>query len=92
VAAAALLDELRCAPLLRGHRGSPPLDRAAVADVLVRLATLARIAPDVVELDVNPLAVAEAGVTAVDVRVRVAAGPPASRDSVGERAARALDH
>jgi acyl-CoA synthetase (NDP forming) len=90
--AAAMLDELRCAPLLRGHRGSPPLDRAAVADVLVRLATLARIAPDVVELDVNPLAVAEAGVTAVDVRVRVAAGPPASRDSVGERAARALDH
>ena len=86
-----MVDELRCAPLLHGHRGSPPLDRAAVTDVLVRLAALARIAPDVVELDVNPLVVGEDGVTAVDVRVRVAAGTPAWHDPVGERAARALD-
>ena len=44
-----MIDELRCAPLLHGHRGSPPLDRGAAADVPVRLALPARMAPDVVE-------------------------------------------
>jgi acyl-CoA synthetase (NDP forming)/RimJ/RimL family protein N-acetyltransferase len=90
-AAAAMLDELRCAPLLRGHRGSPPLDRAAVCDVLARLALLARIAPDIVELDVNPLMVGERGATAVDVKVRLATDAHAVGDPVADRAARALD-
>ena len=32
--AAALLRSLRCHPLLVGHRGSPPVDIAAVEDLL----------------------------------------------------------
>jgi acyl-CoA synthetase (NDP forming)/RimJ/RimL family protein N-acetyltransferase len=90
-AAAAMLDELRCAPLLHGHRGSPPLDHHAAAAVLDRLALLARIAPDVTELDVNPLVVTEHGATAVDVKVRLAAPAAAGADPVADRAARALD-
>jgi acyl-CoA synthetase (NDP forming)/RimJ/RimL family protein N-acetyltransferase len=90
-AATAVLDELRCAPLLHGHRGSPPLDRDAAADVLDRLALLARIAPDVTELDANPLVVTEDGVTAVDVKVRLAPPATGTTDPVADRAARALD-
>jgi acyl-CoA synthetase (NDP forming)/RimJ/RimL family protein N-acetyltransferase len=90
--AAAMLAELRCAPLLGGYRGSPALDRSAAADALERLAHLARIAPDVVELDVNPLVVGEDGVTAVDVTVHVAPpGPGPGGDPVGDRAVRTLD-
>ncbi|GAA3394879.1 bifunctional acetate--CoA ligase family protein/GNAT family N-acetyltransferase [Cryptosporangium minutisporangium] len=92
--ALAMLDELRCAPLLRGHRGSPPLDRAAVADVLDRLARLTAIAPQIAELDLNPLLVDEHGLTAVDIAVRchrtLPDGRPPRRDPVADDYARAL--
>ncbi|MFI5960088.1 GNAT family N-acetyltransferase [Cryptosporangium sp. NPDC051539] len=92
--AAAMLDELRCAPLLRGHRGSPPLDRAAVAGVLDRLARLATIAPAIAELDLNPLLVDEQGLAAVDIAVRChrpdPAGRPPRHDAVADDFARAL--
>ncbi|EXG82493.1 bifunctional GNAT family N-acetyltransferase/acetate--CoA ligase family protein [Cryptosporangium arvum] len=92
--AAAMLDELRCAPLLRGHRGSPPLDRGAVVDVLDRLARLAAIAPEIAELDLNPLLVDEHGVTAVDIAVRCHPSTPDGRslhrDPVADDYARAL--
>ncbi|GAA0222890.1 GNAT family N-acetyltransferase [Cryptosporangium japonicum] len=93
-ASVALLDELRCAPLLRGHRGSPPLNRAAVADVLDRLARLAAVAPQIAELDLNPLLLDEHRVTAVDIAVRchpsTPDGRPPHRDPVADDYARAL--
>ena len=76
---------------MHGHRGSPRLDAAAAARVLVRLARLAQIAPDVTELDVNPLVVGEQGVTAVDVKVRLAPARVTGRDPVADRGVRALD-
>jgi len=65
-----MLGELRCAPLLTGHRGSPALDRAAVADVLERISGLDLIAPQIRELEVNPLLVMEHGVHGRGVRIR----------------------
>jgi acetate---CoA ligase (ADP-forming) len=64
-------------PLLDGYRGAPPADVAALEDVLLRLGALADAHPEIVELDCNPVVVAERGATVVDARVRVA--PPAPR-------------
>lgn len=95
-AAQSMLAELRCAPLLRGHRGSPALDHTAVADVLNRLAHLSLIAPAVAELDLNPLLVGEDGLLAVDVAVRCHRPPTDStlttvrHDSVADDYTRAL--
>ncbi len=71
---AAALDQLgslRCAVRFGGYRGSPPLALHAAADVLLRLADMARDLPEIRELDLNPLVVSSSGVCVLDVRIRV---------------------
>jgi acyl-CoA synthetase (NDP forming) len=69
--AAEMIGELRGAQLLRGFRGHPALDESALTDAILRVSALLSIAPEVQELDLNPLKVLENGVCAVDARVRV---------------------
>jgi acyl-CoA synthetase (NDP forming) len=71
VDAADMIDSLRAAPLLRGYRGAPPLDEAALRDVLLRVSALVGACPEVLELDINPLKVLPSGTCAVDARMRV---------------------
>ena len=78
-AAREMLDETRGAALLRGFRGAPPADEAAFRDVLLRTSALVQACPEIAELDFNPVIVTRAGATVVDVRVRVARAPCASR-------------
>lgn len=72
--ALALVGGIRGAKLLEGVRGEAAADRELLADVLCRVAQLARDFPEVVELDVNPFLALPpgAGSCAVDARVRVA--------------------
>ena len=65
---------IRAAGILEGIRGQPRMDRAALADVIRRVAQLAADFPQIQELDVNPLLAFEAGAVAVDARVRVSVG------------------
>ena len=66
--AGAMLAELRGAALLRGVRGRPAADVAAVEDVLVKVAALAETYRESLRaLDLNPLVVREAGKGAVVV-------------------------
>jgi acyl-CoA synthetase (NDP forming) len=68
-AALAMLAELRGAALLRGARGRPPADIAALAEALVAVARLAEAHRDSLRaLDLNPLVVLDEGrgVVAVD--------------------------
>jgi acyl-CoA synthetase (NDP forming) len=67
----AMIDRTGAGKLLAGFRGAPPADRAAVIDVIVRLAQLARDCPRIAEIEINPLIVLENGAWAVDVRARV---------------------
>ena len=66
--AEAMLAELRGAALLRGVRGRPAADVAAIADVLVKIAALAEAHRERLRaIDLNPLVVREAGKGAVVV-------------------------
>lgn len=67
-----MLDGLRNQALLGELRGEPPVDRDAVADVLVALGEFAATAPDVVSVDLNPLIVQDGLPVAVDALVEVA--------------------
>ena len=67
-----MIGSLRMAPLLAGYRDAPPLDVAALTDVLHRVAQLAADIPSVAELDINPLILYPSGCTAVDTKIRVA--------------------
>jgi acyl-CoA synthetase (NDP forming)/RimJ/RimL family protein N-acetyltransferase len=74
--AEALIREVRAAPLLFGHRGSPAVDTEGLADLLLRVSRLADDLPEVAELDLDPVIARSEGVTAVDVRIRVSPAVP----------------
>jgi acyl-CoA synthetase (NDP forming) len=71
-----LIHGVHAAPLLFGHRGSPAVDTAALADVLLRVSRLADDLPEVAELDLNPVIATAGGAQAVDARIRVTAAEP----------------
>jgi acyl-CoA synthetase (NDP forming) len=56
---------------LAGYRNIPPVDGAAVKEVLQRLAQLAADLPEIAEIEINPLRAMGKGALAVDVRVRL---------------------
>ncbi len=69
--AAEMIDSVRGARLLRGYRGAPPADEAALEDVLLRTSELVSIAPALQELDLNPVIVLASGACVADVRIRI---------------------
>jgi acetyl coenzyme A synthetase (ADP forming)-like protein len=58
---------------LRGYRNLPPADRAAVLQVLLRIAQLAADFPELAEIEINPLRVLPdgQGAMAIDARIRL---------------------
>lgn len=72
--AEAMLDTLRLAPILRGHRGSPPVDIPALCHAIAALSRLGAANPDTLDAaEINPLLVrAEGqGVVILDALIRM---------------------
>ncbi len=65
------LQKLKGAALLRGGRGTPAADLAAVADCVLRLGAIIRGEPRVTEIEINPLRVYAKGALALDVLMHV---------------------
>jgi acyl-CoA synthetase (NDP forming)/RimJ/RimL family protein N-acetyltransferase len=76
VDAAEMISGARAAPLLTGHRGSPAVDTAGLAGMLLRVSRLADDLPEVAQLDLNPVIARPGDVQVVDVRIRVAPATP----------------
>jgi acetyltransferase len=66
-----MITEIRAYSLLRGVRGEPPADTAAIVDALLRVSQLVTEFPEIVEMDINPLIVREAGQGSVGVDMRL---------------------
>jgi acyl-CoA synthetase (NDP forming) len=64
-----MLKGIRGAAILQGVRGAPPVDFAALGDVVQRVAQLAIDHEEIAELDINPLLALPQGVQAVDARI-----------------------
>ncbi|GAA2303883.1 MULTISPECIES: acetate--CoA ligase family protein [Streptomyces] len=75
--ALSMLDGIRAAEVLRGVRGGEPVDRAALADLIVRVSRLVADFPEITEVDLNPVFATASGVLAADVRLLI--GDPAPR-------------
>ncbi|MBY0407322.1 MAG: GNAT family N-acetyltransferase, partial [Rickettsiales bacterium] len=58
---------------LKGFRDRKPVDSASVVNVLLKISQLVADIGAISELDINPLLVDEAGVIALDARVKIAA-------------------
>lgn len=56
---------------LDGFRGSEPLDRQSLRDVILRFALLLRRVPEVVEADLNPVRCMTTGCVVLDTRLRL---------------------
>ena len=74
-AAARLVDTPASAVKLRGTRGLPRADRAALADLVVRIGLLAEDLPELASLELYPVLVAQHGTTVVGARARLAPAP-----------------
>ncbi len=57
----AALDRLRIAPVLRGVRGEPPMDAAALAAAVIAVGRLMLDDPAISSLDINPMLLSGAG-------------------------------
>lgn len=64
-----LIQRISGKKLLQGFRGRKPLDMAQMAGILVNLGNLAAAAPDIEQIDINPLVVAKGKAIAVDATV-----------------------
>jgi acetate---CoA ligase (ADP-forming) len=70
-----MLSQLRTARLLAGHRGAPPGDRPALVSIIRRVAALAEIVPEVIDLELNVKVLTPGrGAVVVDGRMQIA--PP----------------
>ena len=67
--ALSMLDGIQAAEMLKGVRGSEPVDRDALATMLVNVSRLVDEVPEIVELDLNPVFARPDGATAADVRI-----------------------
>jgi len=68
-AARAMLGQIKGAPLLKGFRGSPPIDEDAVVEGLLRIAGIAAEHPEIAEIDLNPVIAYPEGMLVVDARI-----------------------
>ena len=64
-----MLSDLRASVMLDGWRGSPAVDRNALATAIVRLSHVLADQPDIKEIEINPLRVYPEGVLALDALI-----------------------
>ena len=69
--ALAMIDSLKSRDILEGVRGQEGIDIEGFAEVLVRLSALVEAAPEIYEMDLNPMLGNEERVVAVDARIRI---------------------
>ena len=66
-----MVEQIRAHALLDGVRGEPPADKEAIVQTLLRISQLVTEFPEIVELDINPLVVYEAGLGAIALDMRL---------------------
>lgn len=81
--AAALIAAPRAAPLLTGWRGAAPVDRDALADLLIRVGRFADEQPQLHALTLNPVLARPDGWSVL--HADVTSGEPAARPDTGPR-------
>jgi len=66
-----LIKLLRGYKILKGIRGQEPVNEELFADTIARVSALVEVAPEIAEMDLNPLLGTSKSITAVDARIRV---------------------
>jgi len=69
--ATSMIRSLKSYKVIKGVRGSKGVDETVFAEVITRLSALLECAPEIFEMDINPLLAVEKSITAVDARIRI---------------------
>ena len=69
--AISMLDGIQAAEMLKGVRGSDPVNREALSNLIVRVSQLVSDFPEISEMDLNPVFASKDGAIAADVRIVV---------------------
>ncbi len=64
-----MLSEIKGRALLEGARGTMPVDKKALVEILLKLSHLIEENPEIKELDINPIIADDRGAIAVDARI-----------------------
>lgn len=66
-----MIQSLKSYKIIKGVRGQEPVNEDQFADAVARVSVLVKVAPEIFEMDLNPLLGNKDAVVAVDARVRV---------------------
>ena len=66
-----MIRQLKGYRVIQGIRGKPPVNEAMFAEMIQRISALVDAAPEIAEMDINPLMGSIEEVTAVDTRIRI---------------------
>ncbi len=69
--ATAMIQSLQSYDIIKGTRGQDGVNEKVLSDIIVRLSALLKVAPEIKELDLNPLLGTPKTVVAVDARIRI---------------------
>jgi len=77
--ALSMLDGIGAASILKGVRGSNPVNRDALAALIESVSQLVSDFPQIAEMDLNPVFASKSGAIAADVRIVLDFAPPVER-------------
>jgi acetyl coenzyme A synthetase (ADP forming)-like protein len=77
--ALSMLDGIQAHEMLKGVRGSDPVNRDAIADIIVNVSRLISDFPEIAEMDLNPVFATKTNSIAADVRIVVDFAPKPPR-------------
>jgi len=77
--ALSMLDGIGAASILKGVRGSDPVNRDALAALIENVSQLVSDFPQIAEMDLNPVFASKNGAIAADVRIVLDFAPPVER-------------
>jgi len=66
-----MIRRLRAYKVIQGTRGREGVNESIFSEIIQRISALVTVAPEIVEMDINPLMGSMLDITAVDTRIRI---------------------
>ena len=66
-----MIHSLKSYDIIKGVRGKPGINEALYCDIICRLSELVEAAPEITEMDINPLMGTKDSIVAVDARIKI---------------------
>ncbi|MCX7908605.1 MAG: acetate--CoA ligase family protein [Ignavibacteria bacterium] len=66
-----MIEKIRGKKILQGYRNLEPINKNTIVEVLLRISKLTEIAPEIVELDINPAFGSNNEIIIVDARIKI---------------------